>query len=476
MNSSKFVKGALQLLLAEGLFIPTGFVTAVFLARQLAPANYGLFALISLLVVWVENLLVSGLESTTIKFISESKHKTPFVNTTYLVYVAAGILIAALMLWIAPGLSRLIQSPETTSLLQLLCLDIPIFAMAHASRHIATACKQFHLAAFMRSTYFLARLLFILLFVSFGLSIQGAIWGLIAASLAEAILGLILIRPNFIHGGFKKFKQFWNYLAPLQIAEINKKLLFHELILLKALGGSEIMTGCYGAAKNLAMLPHMLIRVIRPTLLSTLNTCLQTSRESEAKMLAVNSLRFIFWFLPFTIMLTRASKEISLLIFGKSYISAAPIFSMLLLAGIGFMFINTAGVIFTAWNKPQINVWITWPLVPLVILTLLFTYSYWGALSIAFAILLAVTICSMISIAILYTKLRIYAPLPTTIKSIMISIIIYGMTHYWTTSGWMILIKLSILSLIIASFFIFFKEFSTQERVFMFQLFSKKSF
>jgi len=39
--------GTIRIFLAEALILPTGFITAIYLARSLGPAGYGIFALVS---------------------------------------------------------------------------------------------------------------------------------------------------------------------------------------------------------------------------------------------------------------------------------------------------------------------------------------------------------------------------------------------------------------------------------------------
>jgi O-antigen/teichoic acid export membrane protein len=51
--------GSLRILLAEGLILPTGLITASVLTRYLGPAKYGLFTLTSMVVIWIEFCVTS---------------------------------------------------------------------------------------------------------------------------------------------------------------------------------------------------------------------------------------------------------------------------------------------------------------------------------------------------------------------------------------------------------------------------------
>lgn len=52
--TSQLLSGTTWITLAEGLLLPTGFITLTFLTRQLGADGYGLFALSATLITWIE--------------------------------------------------------------------------------------------------------------------------------------------------------------------------------------------------------------------------------------------------------------------------------------------------------------------------------------------------------------------------------------------------------------------------------------
>lgn len=471
-NGSQILHGAAHLFFAEALLIPTGFVTAVFLARELQPAGYGIFALVTQFVIWTEYLLVSGLENTTVKFLSGSSNTKPLINTVYLIYAGAGCAAALAVILIAPPIALLIKAPETAPLLRLLSLDIPLFALAHAGRHCAVGCRNFRHNAAMRSTYWISRLIFIILFVSTGLSIRGALFGLIAASFSEAVLGFFLVRPAFFRGGFAPLTRFWHFLAPLQLAEINKRLLVQELIVLKALGASAAVAGQYGAAKNLALVPILLSRALKPTLLSVLNYT-KHEDESAAREIAVTALRSLFWILPAVAAIAAGAEEIVSFIFGPAYAGAAALFSLLLFAGMGFLVINIGIALFTAWNLPGISVSITWPMLPVAILGYAIGYPAYGAAGIAAATLAAVLIGTLLTVLMLYRRLHLHPPAATVARSCGCAAIIGIAVGLWPVSGVAVLGKYTSALLLSALMLAASGEFSRHDRFILRDVFSR---
>ncbi|MBN2416035.1 oligosaccharide flippase family protein [bacterium] len=444
MNShgNTIIRGAARLFFAEALLIPTGFITAVFLARELQPAGYGTFALVSQFVIWTEYLLVSALENATITFLSGSTERKPLVNTVYIIYAVSGSLAALALALLAPAIALLVKAPETVPLLRLLSIDIPVFALAHAGRHIAAGCQQFRHNAAMRSVYWISRLIFIIWFVSIGLSIRGAIIGLICASAVEAALGFYLVRPDFLRDGFATITRFWHVTAPLQLAEIGKRLLVQELIILKALGGSAASVGNYGAAKNLALAPILLSRAINPALLSILNKARHGNEERAARQMAVTTLRSLFWILPAVAIGAACAPEIVSFIFGTAYTDAAPLFSLLLFAGTGFLTINIGIVMFTAWNMTGMSLMVTLPMLPAAAAGYIIGYPAFGATGIAAATLAAVLTGTALTLFTLHRRLHLGPPGWTVIRSIGVTIAVTAAAAIWPASGGAVLLKI----------------------------------
>jgi len=472
MSRSRFIRGTAQLFFAEALLLPTGFITAIFLARTLEPAGYGTFALITQFVIWIEYLLVAGLEHTAVKFISSAENRKPLINTVYCVYAVLGLLVAAVVILLAPAVAGLVRSPEISPLLVLLALDIPLFTLAHAGRHIAAGRQKFHQNAVMRSSYWISRLLFIILFVSIGLSLKGAVLGLICASFLEAVLGFVYSRPNFLRGGFDRLSRFWHFIAPLQIAEINKRLLVQELIVLKALGTTSFITGLYGAAKNLGLAPILLSKAVKPTLVSLLSLEKSGKDVPETREMALTVLRAVFWSLPLAVIMYGSSRELITFIFGRPYSDAAPLFSILLFVGMGFLTINTGLAIFTAWNRPRLSVSVTWPLVPVAVIGYIVLYPRLGAQGIALATLVAVGVSALLTFFILYRQWRLFPPPATVVRSILCSMVCLAVSWIWKPEGVLVLVKLCLLAVLCGLIMWVTGEFSAGERKFLLSLFS----
>ncbi|HTM41309.1 MAG TPA: oligosaccharide flippase family protein, partial [Terriglobales bacterium] len=128
----QMVDGSLRILIAEGLILPTGLITAAFLTRHLGPSKYGLFTLASVVVLWIEFFVTSAFSRAAIKLIGDAEDWRPWGGTLVRFYFLAGVL-AAVLLWLGSGeLGRLLGEPAMAGYLRLFALDIPIFSLATA--------------------------------------------------------------------------------------------------------------------------------------------------------------------------------------------------------------------------------------------------------------------------------------------------------------------------------------------------------
>src|SRR5688572_10911563 len=184
----KLLGGTLRSVAAELLFPVTALITTAVLTRHLGPAGYGLLALAATVVSWIEWGINSLFARTTIKFVGEREPWEPLAN--YLVRQQATVSLgAALLLWLfAVPLAALLDEPMLAPLLTLFALNIPLFNLVHAHKNILLGRGRFGPAATLSAIRWVARLIFIVVLVEAGLSVEGAILGTIAASIVELIV------------------------------------------------------------------------------------------------------------------------------------------------------------------------------------------------------------------------------------------------------------------------------------------------
>ena len=93
----------------------------------------------------------------------------------------------------------------------------------------------------------------IIFFVQAGLSVPGAILGMIGASMVELIISRLYARPPLFSRSTFPIRHFLEFAAPLYLSALSLNIFSLDLIALKVLGGAAGLVGCYGAARNLSI-------------------------------------------------------------------------------------------------------------------------------------------------------------------------------------------------------------------------------
>src|SRR5581483_8470053 len=189
MNESKaagdrpdILEGTVRVFLAEGLFLPTGLLTAAFLSRRLGPENYGIFTLAIAIVVWTEWTVAALFSRATIKLVGEAEDWRPVGSALmrwHLLFSGSATIVLFLL---APGIAKQLHEPVLSLYLRLLAIEIPIFGLAQYHQNVLVGLGQFNERALASASRWIVRLLLIIFFVGLGFGVIGAILGSIGAS------------------------------------------------------------------------------------------------------------------------------------------------------------------------------------------------------------------------------------------------------------------------------------------------------
>jgi len=455
--------GTIRIFLAESLIIPTGFITAVYLARKLGPIDYGLFALASVFILWIEWLNAALFSHTTIKFVGEAKDWKPIGITVIQLHLISGIGIAILIWFLSSPLAGIFNEPSMANYLKLYAVDIPIFSLARANCNILIGTGRFKERARITVGRRIARLLFIIMFVEMGLSVNGAIIAIIGASVVElAISRLYISLPLFCRSSFA-IQKLLGFATPLFLSGLCLNIIRLDLFALKVLGGTAALVGFYGAARNLSIPLYLFSGSLAQPLLSTLSSLISNGDDRKAKDIATTSMRSIVWIMPLIAMCVGASRELILLIFGERYLPASTTFSFLIIAALGLITINICKAILTALGKPGWTFILTGPMVPVALIGHLILIPSLGGVGAAMVTAIVMCLGALISLYTVFRIWNVFPPYKTIIRGAICTIIAFAIAAIWQTGGFMLILKLVIVVFIILMIFYLLGEFTKNE-------------
>jgi O-antigen/teichoic acid export membrane protein len=449
--------------LADVLILPVGLITAIFLARQLGPMNFGLFALALRVVTWIEWASTSVFHTTTVKFISEEEDWRAVGTTVMRLHLIVGCSIAGLVWLISSPLSRAFDEPAMVTYLKLFAIDIPIFCLLCASRNILIGRGLFKERAKASSSYWIARLILIVLFVEMGLSVKGAIMGVIGASAIALVISRFYIKFSLFSGSTFSMRRLWSFAAPLFMSSSSLRILRLDLVALKVLGGTAAHVGFYSAGQSLSMPINIFTQSISSPLLATLSRLLNEGHTTKARDIGATAMRSMVWLLPFGAMVAGAATEIVGLVFGEEFLSAGPILALLIFAAISFIGINVVNSIFVALGKPSWTFALTGPMVPLAVIGHLVLIPWLGGIGAAIVTTSITCLGTIISFFAVYRLWGVVPPTGTFVKSAFCSALAFAVAILWPAAGLMVIVKMVSITLIILLTFLLLGDFTAGE-------------
>jgi len=281
------IDGTTRVFLADALILPTNLLTVVFLTRRLGPDGFGLFAIASSIVLWIEASINTIFFRPTLKTVADHHDWRDVGATIVRLHLRVSVAAGLIMMLLTPFLGTLLRQPGLLSYLWLFSIDIPLAGLTDAHRNLLVGSGGFRQRALASSARWIGRLLLIVTLVEIGLSVYGVILGNIGGSLIELVIVRAYIRPPLWNLTKASLPGFWNCFWPLvlfsiSIAVFNKL----DLLILKMLGATTDQAGIYAAGQALAVVPGIFAMSFSPLLLSTVSGLIRCGDIDAAKKIS----------------------------------------------------------------------------------------------------------------------------------------------------------------------------------------------
>jgi len=442
--------GTIRVFSAEALILPAGLITTALLTRKLGAGQYGLFMLASTLVAWIEWTVTAVFARATYKCVGEAADWRPVATTVLRLHLFVSTACAAAVAVLAGPVAAALGEPDLAWYLRMFAVDIPIFSVAHAHRHVLVGLGGFRQRAWLSAGRWTGRLVLMLVLVGLGLSIPGAILACIGASIIELAIARRFIRPSLRGPAGFPARQLWGAALPLFLCAMSLRLVGRlDLLLLKALGATAGDAGVYGVAQNLAVVPGIFSMSFSPLLLATLTRLLRDGAAAQAREMARRSMRSVLLLLPLAGLSAGAAGEIVRLIAGAEFAGAAPILAVLIFGAVAAVMISVNTAILTAAGRAGWTVAVAGPLVPAAVAGHLAMIPRFGAMGAA-AVTTGLVLCgALLSVAAVYRLWRVAPSLSSLGRGIALSAAACALAAAWPVSGWWVPAKLLAISALI---------------------------
>lgn len=464
------VDGSVRVFIAEALMFPSSLLVTIFLARFLSQTDYGLFTLTVLLITWIQWSVSSMFSTATIKTISEADDWVPVATTVMRMNMVTGVAVAVAICLLAYPIARFFGEPGIALPLMLFAIDVPLFAMGQGYRNVLVGLGEFRYRAWASVGRWMSRPIIVMVLVSLGFSVLGAIFGCILTSIVELYICERRLPLPLWRGVGVPAMPMLSLIGPLFIAAMSLRLFDKiDIFVLKRMGATLAETGVYGAAQNLSLIPNVFGAAISPLLLSSVVRSLKNNDTVLAARLTRDALRAMVAVIPLAAIVAGSAGPVTQLVYGQSYASATSILMLLSFAAMGMVLVNICTAVLTAAANLWWTVLLSLAMPVLAIIGHYFLIPRYHANGAAISTLIVSGLATVFGLIGVWRALRVAPPLSTTVRAIVLSVFGFLAAREWVADahGIMIAVKMSVLGLACIGAFAVSQEFTVKEWTFI---------
>lgn len=353
---------------AQVVFVASGYVINIGLARLLGPAEYGIYAVIISLMTMVNLILSKGIPQALSKYIAHADGSEELIkSTTVKMQLMFSVAIFSVYFLLAGIIAELLNDPGLTPFIRISSFIVPGYAMYSILLGYLNGLNEFRRQAIIAIGYSLFKVIFILALVIIGYSVMGAIVGFLCAPLAALLVGFYIMHINRIKKGVRygsdgvsflpnpgKFlvmknrdtiltdtsgimvKKIVDFAVPIMFFSFIINLIINiDLFFVKGYL-TNYDAGIYSAVSTISKVPFYIIGGLYGAIFPTIsNFTANYNREKTCTSISKSlKIFFIAGMMPVLVISAQSDLFISLTYSGE-YVKGAHVLSILIL-GIGF--------------------------------------------------------------------------------------------------------------------------------------------
>jgi O-antigen/teichoic acid export membrane protein len=347
----------------------------------------------------------------------------------------------------APAFAMLFGAPELTNDLRLFAVDIPLISLGYVYGNVLTGKEQFGKNAATIATFWLGRMVFMVLLVALTHSVAGAILGTVCASAARLVVCRMFVRVPLLGRSTFPVRRVLSY-SSVSIFFAMSIPLFDKvgLFLTKALDPNPQTAGYYGAALNLITVPSLFAGTVGPLIIASLTKELEASEWEGGRMLVRQGNRMILFLLPFTGVAVACANGIVTLIYGASFAPAAAFFALLASASAVWALISISTSLLVAAGKLRWLLALHVPLLPLLVLSGMAAIGRLGGIGGAWATLAVGTLGAATATLLVQAHYGTFVRPRTFLNVLAATLLPLAAGVVWDAGGWLVIVKFGILA------------------------------
>jgi O-antigen/teichoic acid export membrane protein len=448
-DTAAAARGTIQLIIARFVFLGSGLVISIVLARGLGPAEFGVYGVIMTVLTWVEMMLGASVPGAVANLLPKHADNAAVLEqTAFLLLIASSLVLFGVCWFIAPFAADLFNMPDGAFLFRLALVDLPLMSVFFAYQGIFYGYQRFGILSLALILQTLSKLVGILILIWIGMSVTGALVAHVLATVC--VIAYLVVRFPPVWAG-------WSMALARSIVLIALPLCIYAIAMqahsnmglwfLKSLSpsGAEA-TGFYAAALNVTRALTVVQSALSGVLFASLSWAFARSDYGAARRYIQGATRFALLLLaPACVLLTVDAPAIVQFLFAEKYGPAAAILPYQLFGFACLTLLDLFFQIMMAYGRFLYCAGILLGLVPVGVLLNIVLIPLWGGAGAALALLLTVAVGAAIAAAIAGRQFGWLVAPATALRIGIAALVLIPLALQVPASGAWLLLKLPIL-------------------------------
>ena len=324
------VRGFLFLSTSQVVFVLTGFVIQLGLARILGPEQYGVYSVVISILVWIRMSIFSGVPVAMQKYTAENVDEAFSLRDRALkVQLIYSFIIFSMVLLLSDPIGRAFKDPSISYYIKIISFDIVLFGLYKFYSGFQNGLRRFGKQAILAIVYSIVKVIVIFSLLSLGLSLVGAFIGNLIASCSALFLGLYFSRGSSEGKPATQVtvRSLISFSIPTTVYALLINLFSAIGLWLTKYFLGDSNSGFFNAANTIARMPRVVFLALTFVLLPSLSRSLAQKNLERVKEYIVQSYRLVLMLLlPIVIIISNASESIIEVLFSNRYqVAAGPL-------------------------------------------------------------------------------------------------------------------------------------------------------
>ena len=312
--------------LSQFIFFVSGYAIHVAAARNVSPAEYGIFGVVMSVFSITYIFLSTGLPDSISRLVSKGNDPKIVYNLALKYQLTFSLILFFILYSFAPLLSQFLNDSNLEYYIKLVSFLIPIRAIFHINRGFLNGLSKFYHSSFSSITDSLSKLVFTLLLLYLGYGISSLFLGYILAAILALLFTIVVMKSiDLPEGKVPSRKELVKFSIPIIIFMISFTVIEAlDIIFVKSILENPSEVGYYTSVKALSSPILGLGLAISYTSLPTISSLKKENNTNAIQEFIgfTNNILFII-ITPILICIYFASSNIISIFFPEDYVKAS---------------------------------------------------------------------------------------------------------------------------------------------------------